>query len=125
MCKNQHNVSIIRHCMKSVALILAACGERIANYRIARNMKQSELAEAAGVGRATLARLEKDGTASMDTLARVMIALNIDDRLIDIVPDTKLNPMDPVAAKGRRRQRVRDKKGKAQEGAWTWGDETS
>ena len=111
--------------MIPVELLLRTLGERLAAYRIARNLKQTDLADAAGIGRATLARLEQQGSTSIDTLARVLNALDIGDRLLNVVPNTVVNPLDPLAAKGRTRQRVRDRElGDNDDGPWTWGDET-
>ena len=109
--------------MASIEHLLQALGERLAAYRIARNLKQTELAAEAGIGRATLARLEQNGNASIDTLARVLIALDLEERLLDVVPDAKVNPLDPLAAKGKRRQRVRDNASANADTPWTWGDD--
>ena len=69
-------------------------------------IKQAELAEMAGISRSTLARLEAGNGGTIDSLARIMRALDIEDRLLDVMPDAKLRPArSPVrhrqgAAKG-------------------------
>lgn len=111
--------------MNSVSTLLSDLGQRIAAYRISRNLKQAELAEAAGIDRSTLSRLES-GRATIDTLARVLLALEIEDRLLAVVPDASVNPLDTRAARGHKRQRVRDSKsGDDKDGPWIWGDEDS
>ncbi len=109
--------------MKNVHTILEELGQRIASYRISRNLKQADLATAAGVDRTTISRLES-GKATIDTLARVLVALQIEDRLLNIVPDTRLNPLDPIAARGHPRQRVRSKPARHEEEPWSWKEDT-
>ena len=114
--------------MDKTPQLVKALGARISGYRIARNLKQAELASAAGIDRTTLLRLEK-GIGTIDTLARVLIALNVQERLLEVVPDTTLNPLDPMAAKGKQRSRVRNSRSSQtnqdsdDEDRWTWGDD--
>lgn len=108
--------------MSNIENLLRDLGQRIASYRISRNLKQAELAQAAGVDRTTISRLE-NGKATIDTLARVLAALEIEDRLLNIVPDSSLDPLDPLQAKGHRRHRVRDKIKTDDSGPWSWGDD--
>ena len=52
-----------------------------------------------------------------------MRALEIEDRLLDVMPDAKLSPLDPRSDTGKARQRVRkSSEGEAGE-EWSWGDE--
>lgn len=97
-------------------------GARFEAYRIARGIKQADLAERAGIGRMTLSRLEQGNGATLDTVLRLLRALEIEERLFDLVPDATINPLDPRAASGRPRRRVR---GSAPEptAPWAWGDE--
>ncbi len=102
--------------------LVSELGKKIANYRIARNLTQSELADEAGLDRTTVSRLEQ-GKGTLDSLARVMAALNIEARLLEIVPDTSINPLDKLEQSGQKRQRVRKAKGHAEEN-WSWGEDT-
>src|SRR3546814_1228589 len=61
----------------------------------------------AGISRSTLARLEAGNGGTIDSLARIMRALEIEDRLLDVMPDAKLSPLDPRSDTGKARQRVR------------------
>lgn len=101
--------------------LTASFGEHLARYRIARNLKQADLAEAAGIDRTTLSRLEQ-GRGTLDTLARVLVALDLGPRLLNIVPDATVNPLDPLAGRGKQRKRVRDSAPEADDTPWTWRD---
>ena len=96
-------------------------GERLASYRVARNLTQAEVATEAGVDRTTIARLEK-GKGTLDTLARVMAALDISERLLDLIPGTHINPLDQLQNQGKQRQRVR-KRPTTPEQPWSWGED--
>jgi len=102
--------------------LLGQIGARIEGYRIARRIKQEDLAKQAGISSRTLRRLEAGGNGTLDTLARVLRALDMDDRLLTLVPDAELSPLDPRSARKQPRQRVRDS-AKAPERPWQWGDE--
>src|SRR3546814_12741779 len=71
------------------------------------DLKQAELAEMAGISRSTLARLEAGNGGTIDSLARIMRALEIEDRLLDVMPDAKMSPLAPRSDTGKARQRVR------------------
>lgn len=74
----------------------------------------------AGIDRTTLVRLEK-GRGNIDSLARILTALDVADRLVEVVPDTRLNPLDPMAGRGERRQRVRTAAKDSDDGeTWHW-----
>lgn len=102
--------------------LTAEFGAHLARYRIARHLKQAELAEAAGINRTTLSRLEQ-GRGTLDTLARVLIALDLCPRLLNLVPDATIDPLDPLAGRGKQRKRVRDSASEPDDAPWTWRDE--
>ena len=107
-----------------LADLLEELGHRMEAYRISRQMKQEALADKAGISVRTLRRLETDGNGTLDTFARLLRALDIEHRLLDIVPDATLSPLD---ARGSRkpRQRVRDRADDPTQPdePWTWDDE--
>ena len=103
--------------------LLADLGQQLESYRISRNLKQAELAEMAGVGRSTLARMEAGKGGTIDSLARVMRALGLGARLLEVVPDAKVSPLDPRSETGKTRKRVRHAIRSNKAGKWTWGDE--
>jgi transcriptional regulator with XRE-family HTH domain len=57
--------------------ISQALGQRLHTQRLAQNLSQAELAARAGVGLATLKRLEQSGACSMEALIRVAQALGL------------------------------------------------
>jgi transcriptional regulator with XRE-family HTH domain len=68
---------------------LRAVGERVRRLRLARNLRQQELADHAGIGPATLARFERTGHASLETALRIATALAADaafDKLFEPPP---------------------------------------
>src|SRR3546814_4798720 len=73
------NVSIMPHYdspdLRPLSVLLSDLGKQIEAYRISRNLKQAELAEMAGISRSTLARLEAGNGGTIDSLARIMRAL--------------------------------------------------
>ncbi|MCC6621270.1 MAG: helix-turn-helix transcriptional regulator [Deltaproteobacteria bacterium] len=81
----------------------ATVGRRLKALRLQRNVTQAELARRAGVSRPTLVALEQ-GRSTLDTLARVAIALGREEGLAALfVPD----PVIGVPAGPRPRQRAR------------------
>jgi len=103
--------------------LIADLGRQLEAYRISRNLKQADLAEMAGIGRATLARMEAGKGGTIDSLARVMRALGVEERLIEVVPAATISPLDPRSESGRVRQRVRYSSSKTPKGEWAWGEE--
>ena len=62
-------------------------GLRLARVRAA--LTQEELAQASGVGRATIARLETGSRAGMATLRRLAQALGVPPRVLVDAPDAE------------------------------------
>ncbi len=104
-----------------VTRIIEDLGIRLEAYRISRGIKQADLAAKAGISRSTLMRLEAGTSGTIETLIRVLRALDLTERLSDLVPDAALSPLDPMSETGQRRLRVRDRK--TDETPWTWDDE--
>src|SRR3546814_11954374 len=81
--------------LRPLSVLLSDLGKQIEAYRISRNLKQAELAEMAGISRSTLARLDAGNGGTIDSLARKMRALEIEDRLLVVLTAAKLRPTDP------------------------------
>jgi transcriptional regulator with XRE-family HTH domain len=81
--------------------ILQAIARFVKTFRLTANITLDELAERSGVGIATLARIEKRGVCSTDTLVRVLAALGCLDRLL-----AALTPDEPVTIADLRTQHV-------------------
>ncbi len=70
---------------------MAASYKRLFKLLIDREMKIKELAEKAGISKATLAKMKKDGaTVSSDVLVKICAALECTmDDIVEIVPANK------------------------------------
>ena len=98
-------------------------GSRIRGLRLNRNESQEELARRAGIGKATLQRLEDGRSGTIVTLLRVLRALGLDN-LDALLPAVEESPL--AEARGERQARVRARgrqEPKAPPGGWRWGDE--
>ena len=91
-------------------VILMNLGDRISRYRIARGIRQQDLAKSAGISRRTLTNLEGGSGATLETILRILRTLDIEERFLDLVPNAEINPLDHMAARRRPRQRVRPSK---------------
>jgi transcriptional regulator with XRE-family HTH domain len=101
---------------------LTELGLRIADARLARRMTQAQLAEAAGVSKSTVERLEDGGSTHLANLIRCLRALGRLEALERLFPETPVNPVE-LLGRRRRRQRVRSPKGAPSPVPWTWGDQ--
>lgn len=116
----EHNISAWE---RPLIALLADLGQQLEAYRISRNLKQAELADLAGISRSTLARMEAGKGGTIDSLARVMRGLGLEQRLLEIVPDAKTSPLDPRSETRRARKRVRHSERKGAGEEWAWSDE--
>src|SRR3954453_23441134 len=102
---------------------MAELGRRVAQARINRGLTQGELAEAAGVSKSTVERLEAGGSTQLSNLLRCLRALERLEGLEALLPEDAPRPLDLLERRGRTRRRVRH--GRETAGArtpWTWGD---
>lgn len=102
--------------------------KRLESIRLMKNISQAKLAEEAGVSRRTISRMENGKGVSLDTFIRVMQALNLTSQLNALIPSTDIRPIDRVNRRGRKAPRKnasspRNKKDRAAEEKWQWGDE--
>ena len=86
--------------------VLREIGSRIERLRLQRNQTQADLAEAAGIGTATLQRLETGANANLSTVIQVLRALNHLGDLDGIVPDVEVSPFEISASRQTPRQRA-------------------
>ena len=103
--------------------IAKALGKRLADIRLSQNRTQSQISNEAGISRGSVVRLEKGEGVSMDTLIRVMMALQLKDHLAHLLPDPSIRPLDRVALAGRERQRARPRPAQKEDDVWTWEDD--
>ena len=100
-------------------------GRRIERIRLSRNLTQAELAADAGVNPRTILRLEKDGTATLDTFVRVLMALALGPNLEALIPEAEIRPVERLRHRGRERQRATSRPPRTPPSApFRWGDET-
>lgn len=98
-------------------------GERLAAQRLGRDLTQRELSEHAGVSLNTLRRLEAGRNASLDTLIRVLDALDLGDRLDALAPPADVRPVDRVRNTTRAERRRASGAGQKMSTPWSWGDD--
>jgi transcriptional regulator with XRE-family HTH domain len=114
--------------LQSDAAILGELARRLARTRLERNLTQAQVAARAGIGRATLQRLEAGGSGDLSTLIRVLRALDMLGRLELLVPETTPTPIERLRLRGSERQRARMRVSSASHAMrapehWRWGDE--
>lgn len=108
----------------TTAATLAELGERLERHRLERNLTQDQLADEAGIGRATLQRLERGESVQLTSLIGLLRALGLLDGLEVLVPEPVPNPIERLKTEGQRRRRARPSRpGEAAETTWTWGAE--
>jgi transcriptional regulator with XRE-family HTH domain len=109
--------------------VLSELGERLARQRLARNLTQPQLAETAGIGRATLQRLEHGESVQLTSLIRVLRALDLLPALDAAIPEAVVSPLAELARAAQpARRRARGDEDEDDEdfhaGPWRWdGDE--
>ena len=111
----------------SDAEALQRLGARLARRRLARNQSQAELAEEAGVSRATVQRLEADQSTQLMNFVRVLRALGLPGPEA-LVPEPGVRPLEELQRRGRPRRRASrkadaDADDATSDAPWTWGPE--
>jgi transcriptional regulator with XRE-family HTH domain len=107
-------------------VILEEIGNRLRRARLDRNLNQAKLAEEAGIGRATLQRIEEGKSPSLVNLIRVLRALDLLDGIDRLIPESSPSPIDELKRRGRRRQRAGSPRGAEPTPPprpWRWPDE--
>ena len=105
--------------------VLALLGARIQRERLNRNLTQTELAGRAGIAPRTVRYLEAGRQMTVETLIRILRALDRLDSLEFFLPETGLSPIQLAKLKGRERKRAggrRSKKNKS--GGMMYGTRT-
>ncbi|MCF6225445.1 MAG: helix-turn-helix transcriptional regulator [Xanthomonadales bacterium] len=98
--------------------ILKELGARLARIRKQRGYSQSKLAEDAGIGVATLRRLEAGHDTQMETWLKLMKSLQMISSIDTLLPEVYQSPMAEVMAAKKRRKKKADTAS-----ASAWGDE--
>lgn len=98
-------------------------GTRLARVRLSRNLTQARLAQEAGASLPSIKRLEAGRNSSLDTFLRVLRALNLGDRILDILPNPDVRPVERVQHEGHERRRARTHTEAPKASDWAWGEE--
>ena len=107
--------------------VLEELGRRIAQTRLERNLTQAQVGTEAGVGSATVQRLEAGRSVKVASLIRVLRVLGLLEALDRLIPEPTPSPLERLKLQGKRRRRaapnrpVTGTRDAAQ--PWTWGDE--
>ncbi len=108
--------------------VLAELGRRLERHRVQRNRTQAEMAEQAGIGRATLQRLERGESVQMTSMIKLLRTLGLLTALDAAVPESIDLPIAQLEREQRKiRRRARGSRGdpsaQRAEEPWRWGDE--
>jgi transcriptional regulator with XRE-family HTH domain len=105
--------------------ILRQTGERLAQRRIENGLTQADLAAEAGIGRATVERLEAGRSTQMSSFVRVLRVLGLLEEFLGLVPEPGPGPMDLLKKRPKVRQRASTRRnpGEEQE-TWRWSDDS-
>lgn len=90
--------------------ILRTLGERLKEYRLRRNLQQTELAHLAEVNISTVARLEKGQNVMIDSYIRIMRILDMLDNLDEFIPEPPRSPILLKKLMGKKRKRIKKSK---------------
>ncbi|MEA2666406.1 MAG: hypothetical protein QOI11_3350 [Candidatus Eremiobacteraeota bacterium] len=99
----------MRPSLYSASELADLVGERAKERRLARGMRQADLAEAAGVTLSTLKRFERSGTVGFEAVARIALALGAERELAALFPPAEARSLDEILVGNRKRVRARKK----------------
>ena len=107
---------------------LGELGRRLARVRKQQGLSQTELAQEAGLGVATLRRIESGKSGQMESWLKIMKALRMTASVDAFLPEKFDSPRAQVlSAKVRRNKTDKEKQNsedKLAEGVIKWGDQT-
>ncbi len=98
--------------------VLRELGRRLKQVRKQRGLNQQELAEAAGMGVATLRRIEDGSDSQLGSWIKLMKALQMLSAIDGLLPENFTSPMAEAARLGKAIRKT-----KTADDAPLWGDE--
>lgn len=107
----------------SPAQVAADLGASLARLRLSRNVTQRELAERAGLSERTVKRFEGGEGGSLDTLIRLLQALELAGALETLLPDPGIEPARRLEKGARERRRASTARRPSRRLPWTWDEE--
>jgi len=100
-------------------IILKELGKRLARIRKQQRLSQTQLAEEAGLGVATLRRIEAGRDSQMESWLKIMKSLQMISAINALLPEKFNSPMAEALSETKRRKKKLDS------GSVKWGDERS
>lgn len=88
-------------------VILTELGRRLARMRKQQGISQTQLAKEAGIGVATLRRIEAGQDSQMATWIKIMKSLRMTNSINTLLPETFNSPMAEVLAEKKSTKRTR------------------
>ena len=105
---------------KSYKEYIKELGRKIKEYRIMKEMSQQDLEDKTGVSIRSISRVERGESMQLDTLFKILLALDLGDNIELLVPDQTKRPSYYLEKVDNKPKRVRKKTEKK---AFKWGDE--
>jgi DNA-binding XRE family transcriptional regulator len=105
--KRHYNVGMYDMSFMSPGELQAVLGSQLQELRIAKNLDQITTAEKAGISEKALRNLEAGRGSSIETLVRVLKALDSLEGLRMLAPKPSVSPLALLRHSGRVRRRVR------------------
>lgn len=103
--------------------VTAELGQRLAALRLARQITQAQLADAAGISKRTVERIEGGASTQLTNVIRYLRGLDAVGLLEGLLPPPTANPIDLLEGRGKRRQRARPSATEEAAAAWVWGED--
>lgn len=122
------NVNVVDFNSLADAEVLKELGERVARHRLNRNQTQAAVAREAGVARRTVSKLETGRVIDIQSLVRILRALDLLGGLDQLIPAPPVSPVALAEARGRVRERARGRRGEKSadqpdSAEWKWPDQ--
>jgi transcriptional regulator with XRE-family HTH domain len=96
----------------------------VARHRLERNLTQEQLAAEAGIGPATLQRLERGESVQLTSLIGLLRSLGLLEGLEVLIPEPAPHPIERLRTQGQRRRRARGPREQpSADATWTWGED--
>ena len=96
-------------------------GNRIKQYRINAGISQRDLEDESGVSVRSISRLEQGASVQLESLIKILSALNLESNIDLLIPDQTKRPSFYLKESEKPKQRVRKKGDSANN--FKWGDE--
>lgn len=96
-------------------------GERIKQYRVNAGVSQKDLENESGVSVRSISRLEQGASIQLESLIKILSALNLESNIDLLIPDQTKRPSFYLNDNHKPKQRVRRKRETTS--AFKWGDE--